>query len=161
MEIWDLYTENKELAGIDHQRGKPLPEGLYHLVVHVWVVNSKGEYIITQRAANRPTFPLMWECVAGSALKGEDGLSVALREVKEEIELDLDPVNGKLINTFIRKSVNDIVEVWLFKYDGDVLPDGRTTDEVAQAHWMNASEIKQLFDQDIFVPSLKYFLDII
>ena len=42
MEIWDLYTEDKELVGIDHERGKPLPEGLYHLVVHVWIVNSKG-----------------------------------------------------------------------------------------------------------------------
>lgn len=161
MEIWDLYTKNKELVGIDHERGKPLPEGLYHLVVHVWIVNSKGKYIITQRAANRPTFPLMWECVGGSALKGEDGLAAALREVKEELELELNPENGELINTFVRKNFNDIVEVWLFKYDGDVLTDGRTTDEVAQAHWMNADEIKQLFDQNIFVPTLKYFLDMI
>ncbi|MBQ8696494.1 MAG: NUDIX domain-containing protein [Clostridia bacterium] len=161
MEIWDLYTENKELVGIDHERGKPLPEGLYHMVVHVWIVNSKGEYIITQRAANRPTFPLMWECVGGSALKGENGLDAALREVKEEIELSLSPENGTLINTFVRKNCKDIVEVWLFKYDGDVLTDGRTTDEVAQARWMNADEIKQLFEQDIFVPTLTYFLDII
>ena len=37
-----------------------LPIDGYHLVVHVWIRNSKGEYLISQRSANRPTYPLMW-----------------------------------------------------------------------------------------------------
>ena len=73
-EIWDLYDENRELLGKDHVRGEQLPIGGYHLVVHVWIRNSKGEYLISQRSANRPTFPLVWECVDGSVVKGEDSL---------------------------------------------------------------------------------------
>ena len=57
----------------------------YHLVVHVWIRNSKGEYLISQRSANRPTYPLMWECVGGSVVKGEDSLQGAIREAKEEV----------------------------------------------------------------------------
>lgn len=70
-EIWDLYTANRELLGRDHVRGKQLPVDGYHLVVHVWIRNAKGEYLISQRAANRPTNPLKWECVGGAVIKGK------------------------------------------------------------------------------------------
>ena len=41
-EIWDLYDENRKLIGRDHVRGEQLPIDGYHLVVHVWIRNSKG-----------------------------------------------------------------------------------------------------------------------
>ena len=66
-------------------------------MVHVWIHNSKGEYLIAQRSANRPTFPLVWECVDGLVIKGEDSLQGALREVKEEVGVDLLPEKGHVI----------------------------------------------------------------
>ena len=95
-EIWDLYDENRDLLGKNHVRGEQLPIDGYHLVVHVWIRNSKGEYLIAQRSANRPTFPLVWECVDGSVVKGEDSLQGALREVKEEVGVDLLPEKDML-----------------------------------------------------------------
>ena len=88
-------------------------------MVHVWIRNSKGEYLIAQRSANRPTFPLVWECVDGSVIKGEDSLQGALREVKEEVGVDLLPEKGHVILSDIKKIefgkvVNKIVDVWLF-----------------------------------------------
>ena len=50
-EIWDLYNENRELLGKDHIGGEQLPIDGYHLVVHVWIRNSKGQYLISQRSA--------------------------------------------------------------------------------------------------------------
>ena len=96
MEIWDLYNERRELTGRDQIRGEEIPEGCYHLVVHVWIRNSRGEYLISQRSADRPTFPLKWECVGGSVLKGESSLEGALRETKEEVGLSLPPEGGRL-----------------------------------------------------------------
>ena len=90
MEKWDLYTKYREKTGKEHIRGQMIPEGFYHLVVHVWIRNHRGEYLISQRSASRPTFPLMWECVGGSVLKGESSIDGALREVKEEVGLDLE-----------------------------------------------------------------------
>lgn len=161
-EIWDLYDENRELLGKDHVRGEQLPIDGYHLVVHVWIRNSKGEYLISQRSANRPTFPLVWECVDGSVIKGEDSLQGALREVKEEVGVDLLPEKGHVILSDIKKIefgkvVNKIVDVWLFEYDGEVDLSNATTDEVAQVAWMNRSQIKELFDANMFVDTLEYF----
>ena len=161
-EIWDLYDENRELLGKDHVRGEQLPIDGYHLVVHVWIRNSKGEYLISQRSANRPTFPLVWECVDGSVVKGEDSLQGALREVKEEVGVDLLPEKGQVILSDIKriefgKVVNKIVDVWLFEYDGEVDLSNATTDEVAQVAWMDRRQIKELFDADMFVDTLEYF----
>ena len=162
MELWDLYTENRELTGKTHIRGKEIPDGFYHLVVHVWIRNCKGEYLISQRSATRPTFPLMWETVGGSVLAGEDSLTAALREVKEEIGLDLLPESGRLLFTKVRsiineKQYNDIADIWLFHYNGNSTP--ITTEEVAQSKWMTRAEIKTLRSSDKLVESLYYFFD--
>ena len=84
MEIWDLYNLNGEIIG-EHTRGTMMPENGYHLVVHVWIRNSEGKYLMTKRSANKKTFPLTWECVGGSVLQGEDSFTAALREVREEV----------------------------------------------------------------------------
>lgn len=161
-EIWDLYNENRELLGKDHVRGEQLPIGGYHLVVHVCIRNSKGEYLISQRSANRPTFPLMWECVGGSVVKGEDSIQGAIRGAKEEVGVELNPESGQVILTKTRKIIegkifNDIIDVWLFECDGEVDLGNATTDEVVRVAWMNRSQIKELLDADMFVDTLEYF----
>lgn len=165
MELWDLYNENRELTGRDHIRGEEIPQGYYHLVVHVWIRNNSGEYLISQRSADRPTCPLMWECVGGSVLKGEDSLTGALRETQEEVGLALSPEDGKLICSTVGRIVNgvrftDILDVWLFEYDGPVSLEQATTKEVAQTAWMTKEEIQTLFDEGQPVHTLGYFFTI-
>lgn len=165
MEKWDLYTKYREKTGKEHIRGQMIPEGFYHLVVHVWIRNHRGEFLISQRSANRPTFPLMWECVGGSVLKGESSIDGALREVKEEVGLDLEQKDGKLLFSKIRgrdvryecKIFNDIMDVWLFKYDGALQLESATTDEVAACRWMTVSEIRKLYEDKKLVQTLDYF----
>lgn len=164
MELWDLYSEQRELTGREQIRGEEIPQGYYHLVVHVWIRNRNGEYLISQRSEDRPAFPLMWECVGGSALKGEDSLSAALRETVEEVGVKLCPKDGNILCSMVGRVVNgikfsDIVDVWLFEYDGPVNLETATTKEVAQTVWMKKTEIKRLFDNGDLVNTLGYFFD--
>ena len=134
MEIWDLYDAGRRIIG-EHVRGEPLPGGGYHLVVHVWIRSGEGRYLIAQRAASRPTYPLQWECPGGSALKGESSLEAALREVREEVGVELDPARGQVVCTKVRgvedgRQFNDILDVWLFRWDGEIDLSRATTDEV-------------------------------
>jgi isopentenyldiphosphate isomerase len=61
MELWDLYNEKRELIGKTHIRGEELPDDGLHLVVHVWIKNSDGKFLISQRASHRHRFPLYYE----------------------------------------------------------------------------------------------------
>lgn len=164
-EIWDLYTKYREKTGKEHIRGEKIPEECYHLVVHVWIRNDKGEYLISQRSADRPTNPLLWECVGGSVIKGESSIEGAIREAKEEVGLDLEQEAGKLLFSKIRgsdmkyecKVYNDIMDVWLFTYNGEARLEAATTDEVADCEWMTVSEIRKLYEEKKLVPTLDYF----
>ena len=159
MELWDLYTRDRRLTGKTHIRGEKLPPEKYHLVVHVWIKNSRGEWLISQRAASRPTFPLMWESVGGSVTTGEDSLTGAIREAKEEVGVDLDPALGKLVNSTIRDHFQDIKDDWVFLYDGEISLAHATTDEVADMRWMTVAEIRRLYDTGELVHTLGYFFD--
>lgn len=55
------------------------------------------------------------------------------------------------------KRFHDILDVWLCAYDGEVDLENATTDEVAQAVWMNREQIKKLFDEKRLVDTLRYF----
>ena len=162
-EIWDLYNERRELIGRDQVRGESIPQGCYHLVVHIWIRNKKGEYLISQRSADRPKNPLKWECVGGSVLKGEDSITGALREIEEEVGLKFSPADGKVIRTITGRVIDgkqlpDIVDVWLFEYNGPVDLSAATTKEVAQTVWMTKQQIKALYERGDFVRTLGYFL---
>lgn len=79
--------------------------------------------------------------------------------------LDLQPEAGKLLFTKIRgtdvkyecKEFNDIMDVWLFEYDGDLHLEDATTDEVADCKWMTVSEIRKLYENKKLVQTLDYF----
>lgn len=158
MEIWDLYDRDRRIIGA-HTRGEPLPTGGYHLVVHVWIKNREGKYLLSQRAADRPSYPLWWETTGGSVLQGETSLQGALRETKEEVGVDLDPAAGRLPFSRRREEYQDFMDVWLFEYDGPVDLRSATTAEVAQVRWMTVEEIRTLFDREEFVPPQGYFFE--
>ncbi len=156
MELWDLYTENRVKTGETHTRGHPLPKDRYHLVVHVWIKNSKGKYLISQRSKTRKVNPLKFESTAGAVLKGEDSLQAAIRETKEELGIDLNPSMGKLVFSELRKEIdgivfNDIKDVWLFNYDGEADLQNATSCEVESAKWMTIDEIYELYSSCMMV----------
>lgn len=153
MELWDIFDENRNPTGRLHERGKPLNPGDYHLVVHVWIQNSRGEYLISKRTPNKH-FPNLWECTGGSALAGETSLQAALREVREELGIVLPPENGRLIRSDICRE--DFSDVWLFHHDADlknvVLQEGET----CGAKWAAKEDLLALRATGELVPVFDY-----
>lgn len=148
-EVWDIYDENRRPTGRTVRRGDVIAKGDYHLSVHVWMQNSRGEFLLTKRAPNKG-YPNMWESTGGAAIAGDDSLAAALREVKEETGLSLDSTFGKRLYTF--RGESDHLDVWLFKQDFDlsdvVLLEGETCDKM----YADAEKIRELVKERIFVP---------
>ncbi len=148
-ELWEVLDENRKPTGRLHRRGDPLPAGDYHLTVHVWLQDSQGRFLITKRAPNKG-YANLWECTGGSALAGDDSLAAALREVKEETGLTIDPANGRCL--LQRKAWDWFNDVWLFRQDFDVkdvvLQPGETSDVKAAT----ADEILEMDARGEMVP---------
>lgn len=155
-ELWDIYDKDRNFTGRTHRRGDRMQDGDYHLTVHVWLMNSKGEFLLTKRSPNKG-FPNLWETTGGSALAGDDSLTAALREMKEETGISLSPENGQLVTTIFGDYY--ICDVWLFREEHDlsevVLLEGETCDAM-YASWGKYFEMK---DQGMLVPLSFEYLD--
>lgn len=95
-------------------------------------------------------------------MKGEESVDGAIREAKEEVGIVLEPSQGKKLFSKIRdvidgQSFQDIMDVWLFEYDGETQLENATTDEVADCKWMSVENIKKLYDSGKLVYTSDYF----
>lgn len=151
MEYWNLFDyegkKKKKLA----IRGTKLADDDFHLVVNVWIMNDNGEFLITQRAVNK-SHPLMWECTGGSSLINENSKQAAIREVKEELGIDISKSEGTLIGRTRRYYANcpDILDVWLFKSNISLKEVVIQKEEVNDVMFASREKIKKLFDNGQF-----------
>ena len=76
MEKWDLLDGDGRPLGQTLVRGDKLRPGQYHLVVHIWVEDSKGRLLIQKRAPHLKLMPDTWAVTGGSALAGETDVFV-------------------------------------------------------------------------------------
>lgn len=152
-EFWDIYDKNRKPTGRTVERGKPMRQDEYHIVVNVWIRNSKGQWLISKRTANKH-FPLLWEPTGGSAVAGESSFDAALRETREELGIELDPKKGNLFTTALRqyKKFPDFLDVWVFEHECGIESVTLQPGETCGAMWATSAEIKQLAQNGEFVP---------
>ncbi|MUK89345.1 NUDIX domain-containing protein [Ornithinibacillus sp. L9] len=154
MEVWDLYDSKRNKTGKTHVRGVPLPEELYHLVVHVWVENDNGDVLLSKRHPHK-SYGGLWECTGGSVLTGETSLQGALRETQEEIGLTLDAKIGKLLYSQLRQTHH--LDVWLFRSNATIEDLTFQEDEVIDAKWVNEDTYNSMLKEKMIVPTLHHF----
>lgn len=152
-EFWDIYDKNRKPTGRTVERGKPMRQDEYHIVVNVWIKNSKGQWLISKRTANKH-FPLLWEPTGGSAVAGESSFDAALRETREELGIELDPKKGTLFTTALRqyKKFPDFLDVWVFEHECSIKSVTLQPGETCGAMCATTAEIKQLAQNGEFVP---------
>lgn len=156
-ELWDLYNQERKKTGRLHERGTPIPQGFYHLVVSVWIVNSQGQYLMSQRHPNK-LYPEYWECTGGSVIAGESSLQGAIREVKEELGLILNADTAQLIYQTRRDDCQDFYDVWCFRSDEPITSLKLQSNEVIAAEWMDKTMIYDLQRKGKLHPLINYLV---
>ena len=161
MEKWDIYDENEKRTGrFCYRETHDLKDGEYHLGVQTWIVNSKGELLLTQRAATKDTNPLLWECTCGSALYGEDAKAGMIRELKEEIGLSVKREELEVLEVFKNPDRHVIIYIFTMKKDLEISDLIFSDKEVIDAKWVTKEELNKMNENNELVPAraLKYFL---
>ncbi|MDQ6631183.1 MAG: NUDIX domain-containing protein [Verrucomicrobiota bacterium] len=88
-EIFDIVNERDEVIGKKLRR-EVHRDGDKHRAVHILIFNSRGEIFLQKRSISKDTFPGVWDSSASGHLDcGEDYDACAIREVREEIGLNL------------------------------------------------------------------------
>ena len=88
-EIFDIVNERDEVIG-QAPRREVHARKLWHRAVHVLVFNSRGEVFLQKRSMKKDTAAGLWDSSSSGHLdSGEDYDACAVRELREEIGLDL------------------------------------------------------------------------
>lgn len=92
----------------------------------------------------------MWQPTGGSVQSGESSLEGAIREVKEEIGLD---IKAEKMTLFKSKAVGEgsgwIADYWHL-YDDIKIKDIICQEEVAEVKWASVDEIRGLIKANMF-----------
>lgn len=160
MELWDLYTENREKTGKTMVRGEKQPCEYYRLIVHICIFNSKGMMLIQQRQPFKDSWSGMWDLtVGGSVVAGETTQMAARRELKEEIGVDhsFDSVAPNI--TLISEKV--IGDTFILKSDVDINNLSLQYEEVKAVKWATLDEILQMIKNGEFIPYHESFIELL
>ncbi len=155
-ELWDILDSSGNKTGRVIERGQLMYKGEYHLSVHVWIHNRKGEWLISKRSPEKKTSPNIWEACGGAAVVGEDSLTTALREAKEELGLNLDSKKGRLFTTIIHENQHPpggscMADVWIFYHDCPIEDIILQPGETCDARWENADTIRAMMESGDFI----------
>ena len=160
MELWDLYDRDRTPTGEVHQRGKPIPSGRYHLVVHVVIFNSRSEMLIQQRQPFKEGWPNLWDVtVGGSAVAGDTSRTAAQREVMEEIGLAIDLTDELPKMTLPFDCGFD--DIYTLTMDVDLSTLTLQESEVQAVKWATETEILALMDDGQFLPYHKSLIQLL
>ena len=117
-------------------------------MVHVWIRDEAGDYLVQQRAHDRATNPGVWAVTAGYVQAGEDSLAAARRETLEELGLSLLPDQFRLLE---RHALDDRVEdIWLATVTRAALGSPQAGAEVADWKWASKTVLSELIGRGEF-----------
>lgn len=158
MELWDILDKSGTKTGKLIKRGDPIEKGEYHLIVNVWIKNSNGDFLISKRSPYKTLLPNMWETTCGAVVINENSLSAALREVKEELGIDLSPANAEYLFRTRRDHIKfpDFTDVWLFTEDVNINDVILQQNEVSSVKWSSPDEIYDMIKFGEFTDTFKY-----
>lgn len=160
MELWDLYTKDREKLGETMQRGAPHPAGKYRLVVHICIFNSRGQMLIQQRQSTKFGWPNMWDISAsGSVIAGETGSEAAERELGEELGLSVSFANRRPVLTV--HFPEGLGDVFVLEQDVDLSTLVLQEEEVQAVRWADENEILRLINEDRFIPYQPHFIGLL
>lgn len=159
MELWDIYNIDRIKSGKTVIRGESIQDGMYHLVVHACIFNSKGEMLIQQRQSFKDGWSNMWDVtVGGGVIKGETSQAAIEREIFEEIGLKID-LHNKRPHLTINFDVG-FDDIYLIEQDVDINNLKLQYSEVQQVKWATKEEIYKKIDDNVFIPYYKSLIEL-
>lgn len=145
MEYRDLYDANRNLTGETIAKDAPIPAGRYYITVMVFIENSKGQFLLQQRSAQKGG---QWATTGGHPKTGESSVEGLCTEIQEEIGLSVKVSEPKLYKTI--KTEDDFVDLYYLKKDADISDLTMQDEEVQNLKWFSKDEIEEMIKNQTF-----------
>ncbi|MCL2860544.1 MAG: NUDIX domain-containing protein [Oscillospiraceae bacterium] len=150
MEYLDVVDEENNLTGKTEERDIIHAKGLWHREISVWIMNQNKELLIQKRAATKKQGANNWSTCAGHVDIGEDPQKTAIREIKEELgievkETELEYLFTEKISVVLSNSYNNIFSYkYLLKTTALIEDYKINLEELSEVRYISFDEVEQL-----------------
>lgn len=122
LEPIDIYDEHRNRTGLTIPRGEAhLKEGQFMLYVIALLENHEGKFLITQRSLDKSWGAGWWEVPGGGVLSGEEPADTIVREVREEVGLDVAGLVGEAVYSYenidLARGDNYFTDIFHLRFD--------------------------------------------
>jgi len=126
---------------------------LLHAVVHLHVLNSKGELYLQKRSENKDVQPGKWDTAVGGHLNTDETIEEALlREVAEELGIKhFEPVFIHRYQ-FTSDIESELIHVFFAIYDGEIHPNPM---EISEGRFWTKHEIETKLGKAVFTSNFE------
>lgn len=164
IEYWDVCDINGTKLGYTKCANEQFYEGEYHFGASLWITNSNDQLLIQKRAISKNVCPNIWSITGGKVQAGESSVEACIREVWEEIGLELCEPDIHFLYRSIGSDIlyDDFITISDFQIDKANLE----LSEVSEIKWTNLDEIEYLYITKKFmynniedIIKVKYFLE--
>lgn len=94
----------------------------------------------------------MWEFTGGGVLAGETTTRAAVRELEEELGISVEEKELSLLEVY--KNRNYFMDIYVLKKDFEINELVLQEEEVVDAKWVKADELRQMIDDKKIVHSV-------
>jgi len=149
-DVLDELDENGKCLGRTISRAEAHRTGAWHRAVLLFLVNSKNQILMQKRSAHKKLWPNCWDGTGGGHVDaGEIGLFSVIRELKEELGIDVRPDEVRYIGGYRSDRVMGDIhnrhfnEFYVAHRDFNVADVKIDKTEVDEVKWIDFDEFKR------------------
>lgn len=145
----DVYTQQGEMMQEHVSYDRIHRQGLWHKGVHVWVLNSKGEFLIQRRSLKAQTTPGLLESTASGHIEsGHTSVDTVIKELQEETGICVTQNEIEYVGTIVDQfemyngtlKNNEFDDVYLIRKDIDENTLELSEHEISDLSWFDARD---------------------
>lgn len=147
-EYFDVLNQYGEFTGEIATREECHEKGLWHRAIYGFIFNKNGDVLLQKRSKNKRLWPDLWDITAGGhVLAGEFGSQALIREIKEELGIEVAENEVKYLVGSTSINIKDNIinkhynECYIVTKEIDISNIELQEDEVSDIKWFTKQEI--------------------
>lgn len=158
MELLERFDNKRVSLNKVAERYKETP-GEYEQVVHLWIMNEEGKFLMQQRSLKKKIYPGKWSVTGGAVDPGEKPIDAVYRECKEELGTNLNPNKVEFMMSLKRNHV--FLDIFLDKENFNENDLKLQEEEVSGIKWFDRQEIKEIIKSNNTANSIVKYFDLL
>ena len=151
-----ILDEDGNKTGRTKLRNEVHRDGDWHKAVHIWILNENGDVLLQRRCATKDSNPNMLDISsAGHLSAGDESLTGAIRELKEELDLDVKPNELQFIKTLKRSSKytsifinNEFDDLYILRTDKEIEDLKYQEEELSEIFFVPYKKFKEMVNNN-------------